>query len=291
MSTETTNATFTVTIYATKGGKKVKIETAAKTWAQLKPEVRNAGFDVDKMHATEGIKKTGLVIDAAEIPQQNFYLFLTPKETKSGADRSTASSMKYKDLKAAIKEDVEAFGDAAKSHYGNYTTATTAKLQEMFGSFVEPVGAGAVKEKAAPKKKADKNVADVVESVKEAKQIPVTNADRAVTVRGKLEAISANTDNEDLKDRISDFLEEFVGIEAEIAADTKEKDPTEFVGDNSNVVASAPVAETPAAPAEPVESEEDRIAREEAEEQARLDKEENDELAKMTNDFGLGKIK
>lgn len=74
-----------ITIYATRGGQMQKIMTSARTWGELQPLVRQAGFDLSSLLAAENINKSDLVNDLAVLPSSPFRLFLRPKQTKSGA--------------------------------------------------------------------------------------------------------------------------------------------------------------------------------------------------------------
>jgi len=276
MSTETQSETGTilVTLYATRGGKKEKITTSAKTWGELKGEVSSAGFDVKKLHATESITKSNLVNDQALIPQQNFTLFLTPKETKSGS--RDASTMAYADVKKAVKADIDANPDHAKAHYGNYTQLSSAKMKELYSSYISPV----LTEQPAT------NVADVVEAVKESKTTAVvekTNLNRVENIEQELADILANTKTEAVRERVAVVIDEVSGLKAEILED----------GDGE--LASL-IAETPAGPTEAeIAAEEARKAAEKeaaekrAQEEARVkaDKEESDRLAKEAKEMGL----
>ena len=52
-----------ITIYATRGNTMRKITTDVRTWAELKPLVRNEGFDLNSLLAAENITKMDLVND------------------------------------------------------------------------------------------------------------------------------------------------------------------------------------------------------------------------------------
>jgi hypothetical protein len=73
-----------ITIYATRGGQMKKIKTTVQTWGELKPLVRNEGFDLSSLLAAENVTKTDLVNDLAALPKTDFRLFLRPAQVKSG---------------------------------------------------------------------------------------------------------------------------------------------------------------------------------------------------------------
>jgi hypothetical protein len=120
-----------ITIYATRGGQTTKIMTDVKTWGELQPLVRRAGFDLSSLLAAENVNKTDLVNDLAVLPETNFRLFLRPKQTKSGApDR--------KECFTIIKAHLVAFPDD-KSKFTingrNMTQLTTPVLQDLVAKY------------------------------------------------------------------------------------------------------------------------------------------------------------
>ena len=115
MSTQTVTSRV-ITIYATKGAKKAKLETEVTTWGELKSLIKREGYDFDKLHATENINKTDLVNDAAVLPAGEFTVFMRPKQVKSG---SRGSCLSYKEIKSAIKDDFTSFKETLKNDYEN----------------------------------------------------------------------------------------------------------------------------------------------------------------------------
>lgn len=137
-----------ITLYNVRGGNLTKIQSFAKTWGELKSEVRKAGFDVDKSLITESVNKTDLVSDLAVLPTGAFRLYLRPKEVKSGLDR--------KQLFAEIKEFVAVHPDKKQLFViggCNMTQLSTPKLQELYDTHI---GGSGKTSTATAKAKADK---------------------------------------------------------------------------------------------------------------------------------------
>lgn len=172
-----------VTIYATRSGQITKIMTAVQTWGDLKPLVRNAGYDLSSLLAAENINKSDLVNDLAVLPATAFRLFLRPAQTKSGATPDR------KECFAIIKAHIAANpGDKAKFTIDgkNMTQLSTPVVQDLVarycnGAIAPTVTEAPVKEKslktAAPKAEVVEK-AKVVESVKESKATSLTDAER-----------------------------------------------------------------------------------------------------------------
>jgi hypothetical protein len=290
MSTQTITARV-ITLYATKGAKKAKLETEVSTWGELKSLIKREGYDLDKLHATENINKTDLVNDAAVLPTGDFTVFMRPKQVKSG---NRGDGLSYKDIKAAIKDDFTSFKEAADAHYNqekNYTTKGTEILRGLLNTFVAPSGVAKaeVKEEVAP-------VITETATVTETPSTPVrtiTNADRVEQVENLLKEICDNTENEDVSDRANEILDDYLpGLKEEV-----ENDDTATVTTVADVVASVAASKEKESP----EDEGRRIAREKAEkeeqekiatekaekeEQKRLEKEEDDRLAAEAKMFG-----
>lgn len=173
-----------VTIYATRSGQITKIMTAVQTWGDLKPLVRNAGYDLSSLLAAENINKSDLVNDLAVLPATAFRLFLRPAQTKSGATPDR------KECFAIIKAHIAANpGDKAKFTIDgkNMTQLSTPVVQGLVAKYCKGTSAptvteAPVKEKslktAAPKAEVVEKVEKVVEAVKESKATPLTDAER-----------------------------------------------------------------------------------------------------------------
>lgn len=152
MSTETQTAVREIVAYATKGGKIAKINSDVKTWGELKPLLKQEGYDLNSLLAAESINRADLVSDLAALPEGPFRVFLRPKQTKSGAD------LPYKEVRAKVQELIASDGDVAKAHFNegkNYTTKKGDELNVLLNSYKG--GSGTTSSaKAEPKKEAVK---------------------------------------------------------------------------------------------------------------------------------------
>lgn len=154
MSTETQIAVREIVAYATKGGKIAKINTNVKTWGELKPLLKQEGYDLNSLLAAESINRADLVNDLAVLPEGPFRVFLRPKQTKSGAD------LPYKEVRAKVQEIIASDGDVAKAHFNegkNYTTKKADELNVLLNSYkggsTATSSAKAEPKKAEPKAK------------------------------------------------------------------------------------------------------------------------------------------
>lgn len=274
-----TQAVRTITLYATKGGKKAKLETNVTTWKELKSLAKGEGYDVDKLLSTENVTRHDLVNDEALLPEGPFTLFMRPKQVKSG---NRGAGLSYKDIKAAIKEDFANYPDAAAAHYNqekNYTTKGTEVLRDLLSSFVAPSDKK-VKEEV---KEAASEVPTTQEETTSTPVKTITNADRAGQINVLLSEIIANASSEDVKDRADEIKTEF--MEGLLNAIDEDTDAT--VTNVADVVDSVAKAKE-----EPKESAEDKAKREAAEQEAaekaeakRIEDEENAALAEEAKKF------
>lgn len=281
-----------ITVFSTKGQKKAKIETNVTTWGELSPLVKNEGYDLDNLHATENINKSDLVNTQAVLPEGDFTIFLRPKKTKSGAERGMGLS--YKEIKAVIKEDFEKYPEEAVAHYNegdNYTRKGTETLRGLVNSFVAPTGTAKAEPKPAKKEKV--KAEEVVET------ITLTNADHAESIKTDLLAIIGNASSDDVKERATEILEDLLpGLETAIAEDTNAS-VTTVEAVNTNI---ADVVKSVGDSKESAEEEGRRIAREKAEQEEaekiaqekaekesakEAEREENERLAKEAEELGL----
>lgn len=150
-----------ITVYATRGNTMKKITTSVTTWGDLKPLVRNAGFDLNSLLAAENITKNDLVNDQAILPTGPFRLFLRPKQTKSGApDRKECFAIIKAHL-VSFPQDKPKFTIDGK----NVTQLGTAVVQDLVAKYCQKST-----KTEAPKvatEKAAKAKPEVVEAVKE----------------------------------------------------------------------------------------------------------------------------
>lgn len=288
MSAENTNPRI-ITIYATKGAKKAKIETAVTTWGELKTLVSKEGYKLNSLHATENVNKADLVNDQAVLPAGEFTIFLRPKQTKSGAERGMGLS--YKEIKATIAADIAAHGDVAKNHYNegkNYTTKGTEELRSLVNSFTPASNSAAPKAEQAE---------ETVNEVPAQETITLTNQDHLDNIKADLTCIIQNAASDDVKERASEILDDLLpGLADAIAEDKNASTTTVETVNVADVVNSVAEAKESAeeegrrlAREKAQKEEEERLAAEKAEkeEQARLDREESDRLAKEAKELGL----
>lgn len=203
MSTQTITARV-ITLYATKGAKKIKLETEALTWGELKSLIKNEGYDLDNLHATENINKTDLVNDLAVLPTGDFTVFMRPKQVKSG-NRGTGLS--YREIKFAIKNDFISFREAADTHYNqekNYTVKSTEILRDLLNSFI------------APSDVTTEKIKIVIETFSTPVKT-ITNAGRVEQIEILLKEICDNTRDINVYGRVSEILDEYLpGLKEEV---------------------------------------------------------------------------
>ena len=113
-----------IKIFSTKGTQKYEHTSEATTWGQLKSEISNL-FDLNSLTATENITKRDLSVDSAELPKQDFTLFLRPKATKLGAYSYVKAKAIIKAASAEVKEWIKT------AYNTDYTHLTTAQMNEV----------------------------------------------------------------------------------------------------------------------------------------------------------------
>lgn len=113
-----------IKIFSTKGTQKYEHTSEATTWGQLKSEISSL-FDLDSLTATENITKRDLSVDSAELPKQDFTLFLRPKATKLGAYSYVKAKAIIKAASAEVKEWIKT------AYNTDYTHLTTAQMNEV----------------------------------------------------------------------------------------------------------------------------------------------------------------
>lgn len=267
------STTRKVTIVSTKNNKVKFYETAATTWGELNAEINN-DFDLSNLKATENVNKTTLEHVDAVLPTGEFRVFLRPVKTKSGQDFDT---MKFGDLRATFKNDdaVKKFlTDKVSSQGRNWTQLKTDELRSFLKEYHSTAVSNVVSSVAESK---------VEDAVVEEVQVQGTMVEASLNVVTKLEkAISLLQDvfneitedgtdeDEEVLYRINEFLEE----KEEILEFVKEAYP-----EHSSSDSVAPSVSTPK-----VETEEERIAREQKEAE---DKEIADALSEA-RDFSSG---
>ena len=208
--------TRTITIYNTRGGKPKKIETDVATWGELRPLIKNEGFEIDKQYATESVRKTDLNNEAAVLPAENFIVFLRAKKTKSGV------ALGYKDAKTLIKKIIGEDGAYAKAHFcgvKNYTHMSTVDLNAALNSYVTPVAVA----------KQD-NVDDVVEDVTtheahscDDELFELSPSEKLDNAKDLIYSVCATINTDDVDDRVESICEDIDALKEDIAELSEEE--------------------------------------------------------------------
>lgn len=200
-------STRTITVFSTKGKQKAKIETAATTWGELSDLVRDEGYDLDRLHATENINRNDLVSSQAILPEGPFTLFLRPKETKSGLN---VEGLGFKQLRDLVKEhkDEEGFMDHLNSTGVNYTRLKTSDLADLLSSWNPSAeGAPEPQQETAP----DVEETDSPNAIEE-----VNNSKRVEAMQKIAEEILSNTESEEVEMRVEAIMDELAGLKEEV---------------------------------------------------------------------------
>lgn len=275
------STTRKVTIVSTKNNKVKFYETAATTWGELNAEI-NRDFDLSNLKATENVNKTTLEHVDAVLPEGEFRVFLRPVKTKSGGH--DFDNMKFGDLRATFKndEEVKKFLTGKVSASGrNWTQLKTDELRDFLkeyhskGKKTKPVVAEVVEENVAQ---------EVVEETTDTEGIELNTLEKFETAIALLQEVNdAIADDEIDEDEEYQYkIQEFI--------DDHSDDIKSFLQEHYEV-RTAPVSKpakgksvAKAVPAQPVETEEQRIAREakEAEEREIAD------ALREASEFGQG---
>jgi hypothetical protein len=133
------STTRTITVFSTKGKSKVKIETAATTWSELRGLVEAEGYDVESLHATENVNRTNLANADSILPAMAFTLFLRPKKTKSGSCGNCdirideIEEMSFRALRGLVNEpNIKAYLSGIST---NWTQLSTEDLRDGIIAF------------------------------------------------------------------------------------------------------------------------------------------------------------
>lgn len=197
-----TQAIRTVTVFATKGKRKAKIETDATKWSELRNLISNEGYDINSLHATENVRRSDLAHADATLPEGDFTVFLRPKKTKSGG--KDYNSMGFKELRAELtEEDKEAIVEFSGGK--NWTRCSTQDLKDYLNQKSESI-----------------STTEEVEEVIATEEVaqgdgPVTNSDRIASIETLLSEIGADCDSEEVDERISIVNDEIAGLKEAIA--------------------------------------------------------------------------
>jgi hypothetical protein len=123
-----------VKVYSTVSGLR-QFDSSATIWGELKYELQNEGYSFSNMTVTENKRNSTLMLDEAELPEEDFVLMLTPQKTKSGA-------MSYGEIRAQIKEAFMSYGTAAATHFNegkNYTNKSKDELESLLNSWLKKI--------------------------------------------------------------------------------------------------------------------------------------------------------
>ena len=243
-----------ITVFTSKG-KKQKITTDATTWGVLKPLVEEH-YDLNNLQATENIGKTTLMHVDAVLPEAAFVLFLRPIKTKSGSDFDT---MSFVDLRGALTAQDKL--DLEETVGVNWTRV---KKQDIINQLNSRADAEVEAEVEARVEKEVVVEAEVEEESEDTFVAP-TNLELIKEIENSLEKICANSTEEEICERVSVIQEELLGlkdvVETELYNESKEEE---------------------------VETEEDRLIREKAEEKAAAEAAEDEALKNQYKDLKGG---
>lgn len=241
MSTETQEKatvaqTRTVTIVTTRG-EKVKVPFEGTEWADLKKLLERGGKDVDgNSFSSYNLNNMKCVESTNRTTLEH------PKAVIPDGNfnlflmpyKSKSGAMSRADINAAIKAHIEKDGDKAKEFFGGDSGNYTREKSTTLEEKLEDYKPGTKKAAKAAKAQATANVADVVASVKDSKEADLFEELQGLTTDEKLDIV------------------------IKLLIDMKNGKPATQV---TEVVS------------EPVESEEDKAARLQAEEDARIEAE------------------
>ncbi len=77
-------ATKTITVYNTLGQNESIVRTTASTWRQLQQALSEQGISYSSMKAVVGETQVTLESPDAQLPEQDFTLFMFPQKVRSG---------------------------------------------------------------------------------------------------------------------------------------------------------------------------------------------------------------
>lgn len=131
-----------ITVFQTRGSKKVLIESDVRTFGQLQNLFDDYGvsYSTKEMVAVESIGNTSLELANAVLPDQDFTLGIFPRKTKAGSGRSELYN-RIKEFVARDGKDVvnSYFKEATGKHYTNISTSDLETLVNQYGSTISVV--------------------------------------------------------------------------------------------------------------------------------------------------------
>ena len=139
-----------ITAFSTRGKAFQKIESAATTWGELKPQLEAEGYDLSTLLATESINRHDLAHKDAVLPEGAFTVFLRPKDTKSGTEGFEEATTK--EIRTFIRENKEVPGFMDHMNAGgNWTRTKSPVLRERIASWNAPAIKTIKADSATPK--------------------------------------------------------------------------------------------------------------------------------------------
>lgn len=125
-----------IVVMSTKSGNNV-LTTNVKTFGELHNDLIKMGHEsIGQYKWTVGQTKVSLELPDAQLPENDFYLIVTPLKTKAGAS--------YKEMKTFVKQARENALNNDDSdvleiinEYGNYTQLSTQAMTELYDELME----------------------------------------------------------------------------------------------------------------------------------------------------------
>lgn len=118
-----------VTVYSTVGNNKNDVKTNASDWGGLKRDLSEAGISFNNMNVVVGETQVSLVSNEAQLPNDNFTIFLLPVKVKSGY--TVLSDDDYDDDDDSKDDDDDDNDDDVVDDDNNSDDAIIADLQSI----------------------------------------------------------------------------------------------------------------------------------------------------------------
>jgi hypothetical protein len=83
-----------IIVFSTETNEKKELNSSATTWGELKRELRDNGLDASNMKGMTRTTKITLENDGAQLPAEEFTVFITPMKVKSGIKASSKKTTK-----------------------------------------------------------------------------------------------------------------------------------------------------------------------------------------------------
>lgn len=223
-----------VQVYNTATSKRNTFKTNAVVFGELIQDMVESGisFDSKKMKAIIGESRLSLESMEAQLPKENFKLFLFPKETKSGV-RTRIECF------AIIGKHKGEFKDA-KAYYGNQTQVSTENLNKLidenpFDKKAKSSAKEEVKENETVKKTETIKKIEKVEEVKTVKEL--SEEEKAKLYQEYLEN---KLKSEDVEYSITGYFQDMLDDDG-VEYDSFEEffNPSEEMGDDDESEAEA----------------------------------------------------